>query len=140
MNFSRLLPLMAVILMSINFAIAQSSTKIQYKPGVHMTFVDEHIDLGKVRKGEIKKFDYVFTNTGTETIQIDIASGCDCTTIDYPKNKIAPGQKAVLHITFDSGKKEESETVDVDLYLKNKDPKTGHRMLKILDYKYELIK
>lgn len=131
---------MAVILMSINFAIAQSSTKIQYKPGVHMTFVDEHIDLGKVRKGEIKKFDYVFTNTGTETIQIDIASGCDCTTIDYPKNKIAPGQKAVLHITFDSGKKEESETVDVDLYLKNKDPKTGHRMLKILDYKYELIK
>lgn len=126
--------------MSINFAIAQSSTKIQYKPGVHMTFVDEHIDLGKVRKGEIKKFDYVFTNTGTETIQIDIASGCDCTTIDYPKNKIAPGQKAVLHITFDSGKKEESETVDVDLYLKNKDPKTGHRMLKILDYKYELIK
>lgn len=131
---------MAVVLMSINFAIAQNSTKIQYKPGVHMTFEDEHIDLGKVRKGEIKKFDYVFTNTGTETIQIDIASGCDCTTIDYPKNKITPGQKAVLHITFDSGKKEESETVDVDLYLKNKDPKTGHRMLKILDYKYELIK
>ena len=26
------------------------------KPGVHMTFETEHIDIGKVKKGEIKKF------------------------------------------------------------------------------------
>jgi hypothetical protein len=110
------------------------------KQGVHMTFENEHLNIGKVKKGEIKKFDFVFTNTGTETIEIDIASGCDCTTLDYPKNKILPGKKGVIHVTFDSGKKEESETVDVDLYLKNLNPKTGQRILKIIDYKYELIK
>jgi hypothetical protein len=108
--------------------------------GVHMTFENEHLNIGKVKKGEIKKFDFVFTNTGTDVIEIDIASGCDCTTLDYPKNKIKPGQKGVIHVTFDSGKKEESETVDVDLYLKNLNPKTGQRILKIIDYKYELIK
>lgn len=108
--------------------------------GVHMTFDNEHLDIGTVKKGEIKKFDFVFTNTGTETIQIDIASGCDCTTLDYPKNKILPGQKATIHVTFDSGKKEESETVDVDIYLKNLNPKTGQRILKIIDYKYILTK
>jgi len=109
-----------------------------FKQGVHMTFENEHLDIGKVKKGEVKKFDFTFTNTGTEIIEIDIASGCDCTTLDYPKSKILPGKKGVIHVTFDSGKKEVSETVDVDLYLKNLNPKTGQRILKIIDYKYEL--
>jgi hypothetical protein len=109
-----------------------------FKQGVHMTFENEHLDIGKVKKGEVKKFDFTFTNTGTEIIEIDIASGCDCTTLDYPKSKILPGKKAIIHVTFDSGKKEVSETVDVDLYLKNLNPKTGQRILKIIDYKYEL--
>lgn len=110
------------------------------KQGVQMTFENESINIGKVKKGEIKKFDFVFTNTGTDIIEIDIASGCDCTTLDYPKNKIFPGKKGVIHVTFDSGKKEESETIDVDIYLKNINPKTGQRILRIVNYKYDLIK
>lgn len=110
------------------------------KPGVHMTFENEHIDIGNVKKGEIKKFDFVFTNTGTDILEIDIVSGCDCTTLDYPKSKIFPGKKGIIHVTFDSGKKEDSETVDVDMYLKNINPKTGQRILKVLDYKYVLLK
>ncbi len=109
------------------------------KTGVNMTFAQESINLGKVKKGEIKKFDFVFTNTGTETIEIDIASGCDCTTLDYPKTPIKVGQKATIHVTFDSGKKEVSEVIDVDIYLKNLNPKTGQRILKVLNYTYELI-
>lgn len=126
-------------------AIAQTKPAIKMigatpKSGVHMTFENEHIDIGKVKRGEIKKFDFVFTNTGTEIIEIDIASGCDCTTLDYPKNKILPGKKGTIHVIFDSAKKEESETIDVDIYLKNLNPKTGQRILKIIDYKYELTK
>jgi hypothetical protein len=117
---------------------AQTSTPKQQ--GVHMTFDNEHINIGKVKKGEIKKFDFVFTNTGSEVITIDIASGCDCTTLDYPKTPIKVGGKAVINVTFDSGKKEDSETIDVDIYLKNLNPKTGQRILKVVDYKYDLIK
>ncbi len=117
---------------------AAQSPAMEFKQGVHMTFENEHLDIGKVKKGEVKKFDFTFTNTGSEIIEIDIASGCDCTTLDYPKSKILPGKKGVIHVTFDSGKKEVSETVDVDLYLKNLNPKTGQRILKIIDYKYEL--
>ncbi|MFZ1561016.1 MAG: DUF1573 domain-containing protein [Saprospiraceae bacterium] len=126
-------------------AIAQTKPAVKMigatpKSGVDMTFENEHIDIGKVKRGEIKKFDFVFTNTGTEIIEIDIASGCDCTTLDYPKNKILPGKKGTIHVIFDSAKKEESETIDVDIYLKNLNPKTGQRILKIIDYKYELTK
>jgi hypothetical protein len=116
------------------------STPAQVK-GTHMTFDNENIKLGKLKKGEIKKFDYVFTNTGTDIIEIDIASGCDCTTLDYPTHKILPGKKATIHVTFDSGKKEGNETgTDVDVYLKNLNPKTGQRILKILKFDYELVK
>lgn len=144
MRFHHSLVLLVFMSAMTNFVFAQSPKSThqntQKHSGVHMTFEQEHIQLGKVKRGEIKKFDYVFTNTGTETIEIDIVSGCDCTTLDYPTHKILPGQKAVIHVKFDSGKKEESETVDVDVYLKNKNPKTGQRILKILDYTYELIK
>lgn len=116
---------------------AATSSKMAPKT-VQMTFENEHINLGKVKRGEIRNFDYVFTNTGSETIEIDIASGCDCSTLDYPTHPIKPGQKAKIHVKFDSAKKEHSETVDVDLYLKNLNPKTGQRVFKILDFTFEL--
>lgn len=144
MKFRHLMILLAIVSF-VGVTVAQSkpvakSTHPSQKPSVQMTFENEHIDIGKVKRGEIKKFDFVFTNTGTDIIEIDIASGCDCTTLDYPKNKILPGKKGNIHVTFDSGKKEESETIDVDIYLKNINPKTGQRILKIIDYKYELTK
>mgnify|MGYP001366458102 CR=1 FL=1 len=109
-------------------------------PKVKMTFENEHISIGKVKRGEKKKFDFVFTNTGSEDIEIDIVSGCDCTTLDWPRKPIKVGQKGIINVIFDSTKKEDSETVDIDIYLKNINPKTGQRILKIVDYNYELIK
>ena len=107
--------------------------------GVHMTFENEKIQLGKMKKGDIKNFQYVFTNTGTEIIEIDIATGCDCTTLDYPKNKILPGKKAIINVSFDSNKKHDDESnTAVDVYLKNLNPKTGQRILKILNFSYDL--
>lgn len=129
-----------LLIFSGNMLSAQAKTAVAKASGVHMTFENEHINIGKVKKGDIKKFDFVFTNTGTETIEIDIASGCDCTTLDYPTTPIKVGQKGIIHVTFDSGKKEETEVIDVDIYLKNLNPKTGQRILKIVNYNYELIK
>ncbi len=157
MKFYKFCLLIGCILFTANLMQAQNTNKkstntkaktaattkqkpVQAHPGVHMTFENEHIVIGKVKKGEIKKFDFVFTNTGTDAIEIDIASGCDCTTLDYPRHKILPGKKGTIHVTFDSAKKDESETIDVDIYLKNLNPKTGHRILKIVDYTYELVK
>ncbi len=107
--------------------------------GISMTFKNEHLDIGKIKKGEKRTFDFEFTNTGTEDLRIAIVSGCDCTTLDWPRRAIKPGDSAMINVIFDSTEKEESETVDVDIYLKNLDPKTGEQYLKIVDYKFELI-
>lgn len=103
-----------------------------------MKFEKETLDLGPIKKGEKRTFSYTFTNVGTENIEIDLVSGCDCTTLDWPRLPIKPGDKGTIDVIFDSTEKEDSEPVDIDIYLKNIDPKTGHPMLKIIDYSFQL--
>jgi hypothetical protein len=108
--------------------------------GLHLTFISEKLDIGKMKKGEKKTFRYEFVNTGTEDIDFNTVSGCDCTTLDWPRNKIKPGKTGFIDVIFDSGKKEEkSGTVDVEVYLNNIDPKTKRTYFQYLTYKYEII-
>ncbi|MBK8699734.1 MAG: DUF1573 domain-containing protein [Saprospiraceae bacterium] len=119
----------------------KATTPAKAKPAVQMTFDKETIALGKMKKGDKKTFDYVFTNTGTETIEIEIVSGCDCTTLDWTRKPIKVGEKGVVNVIFDSKEKDMHETsVDVDIYLKNKDKKTNSQILKIVNYTFELTK
>ena len=108
------------------------------KVGLDLTFEKEHIELGEVKKGEKRTFQYTFTNTGSETVEISIVSGCDCTTLDWTRGEIKPGGKGIIDVIFDSTEKEKSETVDVDMYLKNINPKSDSQYLFVLDYTFEL--
>ena len=116
---------------SFSFLAAQNA-------GIDLTFEKEHLELGIVKKGEKRTFQYTFTNTGTETIEISIVSGCDCTTLDWTRGEIKSGGKGIIDVIFDSTEKEASETVDVDLYLKNINPKSDSQYLFVLDYNFEL--
>lgn len=106
---------------------------------VDLTFEQKHVALGEVVRGEKETFKYHFTNTGTDVVEVAIVSGCDCTTLDWTRGPIAPGEKGVIDVIFDSTEKEASETVDVDLYLKNINPKSDSQYLFILDYTFDLI-
>jgi hypothetical protein len=120
---------------------AAAQKPVAIKPAVQMTFKDESVELGTIKKGSKKTFDYEFENTGTETIEIEIVSGCDCTTLDWTRGPIKPGGSGKINVIFDSTEKELSETsVDVDIYLKNKDKKTGSQILKIVNYTFKLVK
>jgi len=109
------------------------------KKPIDLTFDLKSIDLGEVKRGEKETFQYHFTNTGTEAVEIAIVSGCDCTTLDWTRGEIAPGEKGMIDVIFDSTEKEQSETVDVDLYLKNINPKSESQYLFILDYTFDLL-
>ncbi len=97
------------------------------------------IDLGPVKRGEIKETSFQFTNTGKEAIEIELISACDCTTTDYPRLPVQPGETGLIEVVFDSEEKEESETIDIDIFLKNTDPDTGAPIIEMVQYKYELI-
>lgn len=69
-------------------------------------FEKEVIKFGKVKEGEVLNFEYTFVNSGTEPLLInEIKVACTCTKFDYPKNPIAPGEKALIKVSFDTKNK-----------------------------------
>jgi peptidoglycan-associated lipoprotein len=132
---------MRSILFLISFLFIESLIMAQSSPSSSIFMVEytqEHIDLGEVKKGEKVSFQYELTNTGSETVEIEIVSGCECTTLDWPRKEIKPGVSGIIDVVFDSTEKEESETVDVDITFKNTD-ENGNQRFKILTYSFELI-
>lgn len=56
-----------------------------------------------MKKGELVKLDYPFTNTGNQPLIItDAKVECSCTFVEYPKQPIAPGQQGTVTVTFDT--------------------------------------
>jgi len=118
-------------------ATSQPTEKVKKFP--IMTFDTNYIDLGDVKRGEIKKFEFTFVNTGTAPLKIDLVSSCDCTKTQYPPMEVEPGEPGEIMVTFDSTEKEESETIDIDIFLRNEDPVTGAPMIEMLQYTYNLL-
>ena len=116
----------------------EAQTSVKKIPEKLMTFEKTYIDLGKVKKGEKREFSFEFTNTGTESITIDLVSACECTTTDYPVLPITPGKKGKIDVVFDSTEKDASETIDVDIFLLNRDEK-GNTIVERVQYYFELI-
>lgn len=121
--------------------LAQATPKSsqQADPKPVMTFDRRSHDFGKVKRGEKRETEFTFTNTGNAPLEIDLVSACDCTTTDYPIRPILPGQKGTIKVIFDSTEKEENEVIDIDIFLKNTDPKTGLPIIEMLQYTYELV-
>lgn len=105
---------------------------------VKLSFDQIHHEMGTVKRGEQRSTSYTFTNEGKTDVEIAIVDGCSCTTLDWTRGPIAPGQKATIDVDFDSTEKEKSETVDIDITLTNTDPKSGNPIFILLDYTFDL--
>ncbi|MBC8395620.1 MAG: DUF1573 domain-containing protein [Flavobacteriales bacterium] len=73
-----------------------------------ITFEEKTHKFPKTNEGILLEHDYAFTNTGVEPLVIEgIKVACACTKFTYPKTPILPGEKGVIHVTFDTNKKYE---------------------------------
>lgn len=106
-----------------------------------LKFIREEVNFGKVKKGDTASYTYVFYNSGDAPFTIDLISACDCTkVVDDPTGRtFKPGDKGTLGIVFDSSEKEESETIDIDIFLRENDER-GAPIMKTVKYSFELIK
>lgn len=60
-------------------------------------------DFGVVSEGDKVKHEYVFTNTGTTPLIINsVRASCGCTTPNYPKEPIKPGEQSKIEVVFDT--------------------------------------
>jgi len=84
-------------------------------------------NFGFVTRGEIIKNEYEISNTGNAPLIItDVEIACSCTTVDFPKQPILPGQKTKVLVSFNT------TTVygrqDRVVYLNSNDPKGPHKL------------
>ena len=91
---------------------------------MEITFEPSLIDLGEVKRGEVREMVFNFRNTGTMDFMIEIVSSCNCTTVEWPVAEVfKPG---------DSGQ------IDVDVILRENDPKTGYPAIFTPQFKFIL--
>jgi len=120
----------------LNEAPQEADFKVKGKP--IMTFDRVFHDFGMVKKGDKKETAFNFTNTGDVTLEIEIATSCHCTSLEYPLKPIPPGEGGVIKVFFDSSTKDEKETIDVTIILKNENPENGYPIVEEVKFTYDI--
>ncbi|MCS7075559.1 MAG: DUF1573 domain-containing protein [Bacteroidia bacterium] len=60
-------------------------------------------DMGQIKEGEKREFDFKFKNVGKTPLQITNAQpSCGCTVPDFPKAPIPPGGEGKIHVVYNS--------------------------------------
>ena len=72
-------------------------------------------DFGTIRQGEVLEKTIYFTNTGQADLKIDLITACECTTLDWSRLPIRPGQHSNIKIRYNSKDKIGPQTVDLDI-------------------------
>jgi hypothetical protein len=77
--------------------------------------------FGSVKEGEVIEHDFTFTNTGKVPLLITRArSTCGCTVSDYTEQPVAPGEKGVISVAFDTknkyGRQRKYVTISANTY------------------------
>lgn len=68
-----------------------------------LTFDDDSYNFGTIKVGEVVEHEFTLVNTGDAPLIIsNVHASCGCTTPDYSKTPIAPGQTGMVKVRFDS--------------------------------------
>ncbi len=110
-----------LVCLSMAIAVAQnpvtSTTSTQQDPqqtNTTIKFDEISHNFGNVTEGEIAKYEFRFTNTGTEPLVLtNVQASCGCTTPKWPREPIAPGQSAVITAEYNSNGRPGSFTKNI---------------------------
>ncbi len=96
------------------------------------------VEFGKIQKGDTRYAEYTFTNTTDIPVQVELATTCHCTTLEYPPSSkvFLKGDSGTIKATFDSSEKDKSEKIDITMILTNTDSK-GYPIIEEVFFSYE---
>ena len=63
----------------------------------------ESFDFGKIKQNKPVTVEFEVTNVGNAPLLlVKVEPACNCTTSDYTKSPIMPGQKGIVKVSFDA--------------------------------------
>ncbi len=91
-------------------AIAGKAAKIEFlEKGIH--------DFGQLTEGDTVEYLYKFVNRGELPLVINnITASCGCTTPDWPREPVAPGEESAVKVRFNSRGKQGEQRKTVTVY------------------------
>jgi hypothetical protein len=88
-----------------------------------LKFTDTKKSFGFVKKGEVVKLEFELTNEGNQPLIIsDARVECSCTTVEFPKQPLAPAQKAKITVSFDTKSVYDRQDRTVEIISNAKNP------------------
>lgn len=82
--------------------LSSQSAQSAQKQGI-FKFITNKVVMDSVVRGETRKAQFLFTNSGDAAFEIDrVRTDCGCTVADYPRDMIMPGDTAAITVTYDS--------------------------------------
>lgn len=106
---------------------APATPAVENKNAPDFKFEVEEYNFGSIKQGDKVTYDFSFLNSGKEPLIITNAQGsCGCTVPSYPKEPIAKGAKAVIHVEFNSTGKMGMQDKTVTL---TSNAKSGNKVL-----------
>jgi hypothetical protein len=77
---------------------------------------EEFFDFGDIRSGSRPSHDFIIYNTGEIALRIfAIETSCGCTIVDWPKQEIPAGSKAVISVSFNTSHKSGNQTENISI-------------------------
>ena len=94
--------------------------------------------FGEAQEGDEILAEYIFTNIGTNALEIELVSACDCIRVEWPKGEIMPGEAALINVFYDtSGRVGETDKI-IDVIFKNLDF-NGYPLVKQIMLKGKIV-
>jgi hypothetical protein len=85
-------------------AFAQTQDEAAVKTSnANLAFETTSHSFGNIIEGQIATYEFKFTNTGTEPLELtNVRASCGCTTPKWPRELIQPGQTSVVRAEYNS--------------------------------------
>ncbi len=100
----------------------QQPTQSESRSKTTVKFAQSNHNFGEIEQDSKHTYVFKFTNTGSEPLIIENATGsCGCTVPTYPKEPIAPGKTGEIEVVYSPGKQEGEQTKTVSITA-NTDP------------------
>jgi hypothetical protein len=98
--------LAAVVALTLGIPVAQAQLvepdpAAATGPAPKITFATTNHDFGKINSGEPVRHEFIFTNTGSATLEItEVKPSCGCTTAGTWDKKVEPGKTGMIPLQF----------------------------------------
>jgi hypothetical protein len=85
-------------------AFAQTQDELAEKTSnANLVFETSSHSFGNIIEGQIATYEFKFTNTGTEPLELtNVRASCGCTTPKWPRELIQPGQTSLVRAEYNS--------------------------------------